>query len=138
MSLGCAETAAVFSVIYAGANAYQLLVRYESAHEKARLFSEIAGGGKTSFTLRIARAVFYLAAPLAYLWAMICADLPGTFLIAAGAKFWVSSFLGMRTEGRLLRGAEYLPRDHVLSRIDAIANLAVAAIAVWLILRQWM
>lgn len=138
MSLACAETAAVFSVIYAGANVYQLLVRYESAREKARQFSEIAGGGRSPASLRVMRALFYLGAPIAYLWAMICAGLPGPFLIAAGAKFWVSSFVGMRTEGRLLRGAEYAERDHAVSRFDAIANLAVAATAVWFVLKIWI
>jgi hypothetical protein len=138
MSLGCAKTAAVFSVIYAGTNVYQLLVRYESAREKARMFSEIAGGGQSPASLRIIRALFYLAAPIAYLWALICAEVPGTFLVAAGLKFWVSSLLGMRTEGRLLRGAEYLERDHWITRIDSAVNIAVAACAVWLILQNWL
>lgn len=138
MSLACAKTAAVFSVIYAGANAYQLLVRYASAREKARLFSEIAGGGGGTLSLRLVRGLFYLAAPIAYLWALICAGLPVVFLIAAGVKFWVSSLLGVRMEGRLLRGKEYRERDHLASRLDALANLAVAIAAVWLILARWI
>jgi hypothetical protein len=137
MSLTCAKTAAVFSVIYAGANAHQLLSNFESVREKARQFSEIAGGEGGPARLRVVRALFYLAAPLLYLWSLLCAGLPGVFLIAAGAKFWVSSLVGMRSEARLLRGGEYGRRDHWTARADAAANLLLAAAAVWLILRAW-
>jgi hypothetical protein len=137
MSVGCAKTAAVLSVLYAGVNAHQLLAVFADVREKARLFSEIAGGAGGPSRLRLVRALFYLAAPLAYLWSMVCAGLPGAFLIAAGAKFWLSSFVGLRTERRLLRGEEYRARDHRLARVDALLNIALAAGAVWLILAMW-
>jgi hypothetical protein len=137
MSVTCAKSAAVFSVIYAGVNAHQLFANFDHVREKARLFSEIAAGEGAPARLRIVRALFYLAAPLLYLWTMVCAGLPGVFLVAAGAKFWLSSFLGLRTEHRLLRGEEYRARDHRLARADAILNIALAAGAVWLILKAW-
>lgn len=137
MSLACAKVAAVLSVVYAGVNAYQLTARLEDVREKARLFAEVAGGGESSGRLRLVRALFYLAAPLAYLWSLVCAGLPGALLIAAGLKFWMSSFVGIRTERRLLRGQEYGTGDHTLSRVDAGLNLALAAAAVWLILERW-
>jgi hypothetical protein len=88
--------------------------------------------------LRLVRALFYLAAPLAYLWSLIGAGLPGFFLVAAGAKFWMSSFVGIRTEHRLLRGEDYSRGDHRLSRVDAVLNVILAAAAVWLLLRIWL
>jgi hypothetical protein len=137
MSVGCAKTAAVFSVIYAGVNAYQLLANFSDVRDKAKMFAEIAGGEGGTGRLRIVRAIFYLAAPLLYLWTLICAGLPGAFLITAGIKFWVSSFIGVRTEHRLLRGEEYSRRDHNIARSDAAANIVLAAGAVWLILGRW-
>lgn len=137
MSLGCAKTAAVFSVIYAGINVYQLLAQYDAVRDKAKMFSEIAAGDGGTWQLKVVRALFYLAAPLAYLWALVCSGLPLVFLVVAGAKFWVSSLVGLRTEHRLIRGEEYGPGDHRASRLDAAANLALAAAAVWLILKTW-
>lgn len=137
MSLACAKAAAVLSVVYAGVNVYQLTARLESVREKARLFAAVAGGEGASGRLRFVRALFYLAAPLFYLWALVCADLPGLLLIAAGLKFWMSSFLGIRTEQRLLRGMDYEARDHAFARLDAALNIALAAAAVWWILRVW-
>jgi hypothetical protein len=137
MSIGCAKTAAVFSVIYAGVNLYQILARFEAVRDKAKLFAEIAAAEGGAARLRIVRALFYLAAPLLYLWTLNCAGLPGAFLIAAGLKFWASSFVGVRTEHRLLRGVEYSVGDHRLARLDAAANIALAIVAVWLILAVW-
>jgi len=138
MSLFQAKLAAVLSVVYAGMNAYQLTSGYEAVREKARLFSEIAAGEGASWRLRLVRALFYLAAPLLYLLTMIGAGLPGILLIAAGVKFWMSSFVGIRTEHRLLRGEDYTPGDHRLSRVDAALNLALAAAVVWQVLEVWM
>jgi hypothetical protein len=137
ISVTCAKTAAVFSVIYAGVNAHQLLANFADVREKAKQFSEIAAGEGGTARLRIVRARFYLAAPLAYLWTMVCAGLPGPFLIAAGAKFWMSSFIGIRTEHRQLRGEDYGARDHGAARFDAMLNIALAIGAVWLILARW-
>jgi len=137
VSLLNAKFAAVIAVVYAGMNLHQLLSNYEHVREKARLFSEIAAGAGGSIRLRVVRALFYLAAPLLWLMTMIGAGLPGLFLVAAGAKFWMSSFAGIRTEHRLLRGQEYTRGDHLLSRIDASLNIALAATAVWLILLRW-
>jgi hypothetical protein len=137
MSVSCAKSAAVFSVIYVGVNAHQLFANFDRVREKARLFAEIAAGEGTPARLRIVRALFYLAAPLLYLWTMVCAGLPGAFLVAAGAKFWLSSFLGMRTEHRLLRGGEYGSGDHRLARADAVLNITLGVGAIWLILRVW-
>jgi hypothetical protein len=137
MSVGCAKTAAVFSVIYAGVNLYQMLAHFDDVRDKAKMFAEIAAGEGGTGRLRVVRALFYLAAPLLYLWTLICAGLPGAFLVTAGAKFWISSFIGVRTEHRLIRGEEYSTRDHNISRIDAAANIALAAGAVWLILATW-
>jgi hypothetical protein len=138
MSVGCAKTAAVFSVLYAGVNLHQLLAHFDAVREKARLFSEIAAGQGGSLRLRLVRALFYLAAPLAYLWSLMCAEVPGLFLVIAGAKFWVSSFVGIRTEHRLVRGEEYSLRDHHVSRVDAVLNLALAGSAIWMVLNRWM
>jgi hypothetical protein len=137
VSLLSAKFAAVFGVVYAGMNVHQLLSNYEHVREKARLFSEIAAGAGGTMRLRFVRALFYLAAPLLWLWTMIGAGLPGTFLVAAGAKFWMSSFAGIRTEHRLLRGQEYSKGDHLLSRVDAALNIVLAVGAVWLIVRIW-
>ena len=137
MSLGCAKTAAVFSVVYAGINVYQILANYEAVREKARLFSEIAAEPGAASRLRIVRGLFYVAAPLAYLWTLLCAGLPALFLAVAGLKFWISAFLGVRAEARLLRGIEYAPSDHRSAKLDAFANLALAVAAVWAILRVW-
>jgi hypothetical protein len=133
-----AKMAAVLSVIYGGANAYQLLSRYDDVREKSRIFSEmVAAAGGSTGRLRVVRAFFYIVPPLCYLWALRGAGIPGLFLVAAGVKFGVSSFLGIGTEKRLLRGGEYRPLDHVIARADATLNLALAALAVWLILRAW-
>lgn len=137
MSLTCAKTAAVFSVLYAGANAHQLFESFESVREKARLFSEIAAGDGGTGRLRLVRVLFYLAAPLLYLWTMVCAGLPGALLIAAGVKFWVSSWLGVRAEKRLLQGREYRRRDYWTARSDAAVNVVLAAAAVWFLLATW-
>ena len=137
MSLFQAKLAAVLSVVYAGLNVYQCTSGYEAVKEKARLFSEVAAGEGGSWRLRLVRALFYLAAPLIYLGTMVGAGLPGVFLVVAGAKFWMSSFVGIRTEHRLLRGEEYSRKDHTLSRIDAVLNVALAVGAVWLVLRVW-
>jgi hypothetical protein len=138
MSLFQAKLAAVFSVVYAGMNVYQLTSAYEAVRDKARMFSEIAAGESSSWRLRLVRALFYLAAPLLYLMTMIGAGLPGLLLVAAGAKFWMSSFVGLRTEHRLLRGEEYTPRDHALSRLDAGLNIALAGAVVWQVLDVWL
>jgi len=138
MSLACAKTAAVFSVVYAGINAYQLWADYAAVREKARLFSEIASAEGAAVRLRIVRGLFYVAAPLAYLWTMLCAGLPTVFLAVAGLKFWVSAFLGVRAEARLLRGLEYTLSDHRSAKLDALANVGLAAAAVWVILRTWV
>lgn len=137
MSLFQAKLMAVFSVIYAGINVYQFTSGYAAVREKAHVFAAIAGQEGVSWRLRFVRALFYLAAPLVYLWTMIGAGLPGAFLVAAGAKFWMSSFTGLRTEHRLLRGEEYSPRDHALARLDALLNIVLAGAAVWLVLRLW-
>ena len=137
MSLACAKAAAVFSVAYAGINVYQLLADYPAVREKARLFSEIASVEGAAARLRIVRGLFYVAAPLAYLWTLLCAGVPVWFLAAAGLKFWVSAFLGVRAEARLLRGLDYAPADHSAARLDALANLGLSAAAVWVILRAW-
>lgn len=139
MSLFQAKLAAVLSVVYAGMNVYQLTSGYEAVREKARMFSEIAAGeAASSWRLRLVRGLFYLAAPLAYLLTMIGAGVPGALLIAAGAKFWMSSFVGIRTEHRLLRGEDYTPGDHRLSRIDAALNIALAGAVVWQVLEAWL
>jgi hypothetical protein len=133
-----AKSAAVLSVVYAGANAFQFLSCYEEAREKSRIFSEwVAEAGGAIARLRVVRAFFYLIAPLCYLWALRGAGIPGAFLLATGAKFGVSSLLGIGTEKRLLRGEEYRPRDHVVARVDATLNIFLAVAAVWLILRAW-
>src|SRR5690606_41380075 len=109
----------------------------EADRATARLSAERAGAEGGTWRLRLVRALFYLAAPLAYLWTMIGAGLPGPFLVVAGGKFWASSFAGLRTEHRLLRGEEYTPRDHALSRFDALLNIALAFAAIWLVLSVW-
>ena len=138
MSLFQAKLAAVLSVVYAGMNVYQFTSGYEAVREKARMFSEIAAGQSSSWRLRLVRALFYLAAPLVYLMTMIGAGLPGALLIAAGIKFWMSSFVGIRTEHRLLRGEDYTLGDHRLSRIDAVLNIALAGAVVWQVLDTWL
>jgi hypothetical protein len=137
MSLLSAKFAAVLSVVYAGVNLHQLLAGYAQVREKAQMFSEIAAGQGGTFRLRLVRALFYLVAPLTYLYTMIGAGLPGIFLVAAGAKFWMSSFAGIRTEHRLLRGQEYRPGDHLLARVDAALNITLAATAIWLLIKIW-
>lgn len=137
MSLFQAKLAAVFSVVYVGMNVYQLMGDYQAVKEKARLFSEIAAGEGTTWRLRLVRALFYLAGPLVYLFTMIGAGLPGSLLVAAGAKFWMSSFVGIRAEHRLLRGADYTPADHRLARVDSGLNVALGVAAIWLVLRLW-
>jgi hypothetical protein len=136
-SLAYAKAASVLSVLYAGANVYPLWARFRDVREKALQFAAIAGGAGGSGRLRVVRALFYLAAPLVYLWTLMNAGLPVLFLAAAGSKFWLSSFFGLRTEHRLLHGGDYRTRDHVLSRLDALANVALAVLAVWLIVRRW-
>src|SRR5690554_7932638 len=138
MSLFQAKLMAVFSVVYAGINVHQFTSAYDAVQEKAQLFAEIAGTEGVSWRLRLVRALFYLAAPLVYLFTMIGAGLPGSFLVVAGIKFWMSSFTGLRTERRLLRGEGYSPRDHALARFDALLNVALACGAIWLVLRVWM
>lgn len=137
MSLFQAKLTAVFSVVYVGMNVYQLLGDYEGVREKARLFSEIASGEGSSWRLRLVRALFYLAAPLVYLLVMIGAGVPGMLLVAAGVKFWMSSFVGIRTEHRLLRGADYSPGDHRLARVDGTLNIALGVAVIWMVLRVW-
>lgn len=137
MSLAWAKTAAVLSVVYAGINVYQMLADYDAVREKARMFAEIAAEEGAAARLRIVRGLFYVAAPLAYLWTLLSAGLPVPFLVLAGAKFWVSAFLGVRAEARLLRGHDYEPGDHRSARLDAIANIGLAGLAVWLILQAW-
>jgi hypothetical protein len=138
MSLFQAKLMAVFSVVYAGVNFYQLTANYDAVKEKARLFSEIAAGDGGSWRLRFVRALFYLITPLVYLYTMIGAGLPGLFLVTAGAKFWMSSFIGIRTEHRLIRGEEYALKDHRLARVDAVLNMTLAGVAIWLVLRVWL
>ncbi len=138
MTLLAAKVAAVLSVIYAGANAYQLFSRYDEVREKSRVFADLVeAAGGAGFRLRAVRALFYLLAPLCYLWALLWAGVPVAFLLVAGAKLGVSSFLGIGTEKKLLRGGEYTARDHGVARLDAALNIALAAAAVWLILRAW-
>jgi hypothetical protein len=136
-SIEYAKAAAVLSVIYAGANVMPLWARFEDVREKAVQFAVIAAGAGGSGRLRLIRGLFYLGAPLLYLWVLMNAGLPVVFLAAAGAKFWFSSLLGLRVEQRLLSGGEYRTRDHIWSRIDAFANLALAALAVVLVFRRW-
>ena len=137
-SVEYAKAAAVLSVIYAGANVLPIWARFEDVREQAIQFAVIAAGAGGTGRLRLIRALFYLAAPLVYLWTWIGAGLPVIFLAVAGAKFWLSSLLGLRTEQRLLRGEEYRVRDHAWARADAILNLTLAAFAVGLILRHWI
>ena len=136
-SVEYAKAAAVLSVLYAGANVLPVWARFNDVREKAVQFAVIAAGAGGSGRLRFIRALFYLAAPLVYLWTLMEAGLPVVFLAVAGAKFWLSSLLGLRTEQRLLRGEEYRLRDHRWARADAVLNLALAAFAVGLILRRW-
>jgi hypothetical protein len=136
-SIGYAKAAAVLSVVYAGTNVIPLWARFEDVRAKALQFAVIAAGAGGSSRLRLVRALFYLGAPLVYLWALMEAGLPLIFLTAAGVKFWLSSLLGLRTEQRLLRGGEYRLRDHTWSRVDAFANLALAAAAVFLVFKRW-
>ena len=136
-SLEYAKAASVLSVVYAGANVYPLWARFEDVRQKAVQFAVIAAGATGSGRLRLVRALFYLAAPLAYLWTLMGAGLPVVFLAGAGAKFWLSSLLGLRTEQRLLRGEDYRARDHAWSRADALANLALAVGAVLLVFKRW-
>jgi hypothetical protein len=136
-SLEYAKAAAVLSVVYAGANVYPLWARFEDVRAKAVQFAVIAAGNAGSGRLRVVRALFYLAAPLVYLWTLMGAGLPVLFLAVAGAKFWISSLLGLRTEQRLLRGGEYRPRDHAWSRADALANAGLAVAAVLLVFKRW-
>ena len=136
-SVEYAKAAAVLSVLYAGANVLPLWARFEDVREKAVQFAVIAAGAGGTGRLRFIRGLFYLAAPLAYLWCLMGAGLPVIFLALAGAKFWLSSLLGLRVEQRLLRGEEYRPRDHVWSKIDALANVLLAGVAVLLVLRRW-
>ncbi len=138
-SLLWAKVAAVLSVIYAGANAYQFLSSHDDVREKSRVFAElVAETGGAGTRLNLTRAFFYLVAPLCYLFALRGAGLSGAFLLAAGAKFALSSALGVGTEQKLLRGGEYSTRDHLLTRLDAALNMLLAAGAVWLILRTWV
>jgi len=134
-SLEWAKAAAVLSVLYGGANVYPLWARFEDTRAKAAEFAVIASGG--GGPVRVTRAVLYLFAPLAYLWSLLAAGLHPAFLAVAGIKFWVSSLLGLRTEHRLLRGAEYRVADHRASRLDAVSNIVLAAAAVALLLRSW-
>lgn len=136
-TLDYAKIAAVLSVLYAGVNVYPLWARFEDVRDKAVQFAAVAAGAAGSGRLRAVRALFYLAAPLAYLWTLMGAGLRVPFLALAGVKFWFSALLGLRTEQRLLRGGEYRARDHAWSRGDALANLCLAAAAVWLVLRRW-
>jgi hypothetical protein len=137
MSLGCAKTAAVFSVIFAGINLYQMTAGYHGVREKAAAFSEIAREVGAASRIIFMRMLLYVIAPLIYLWTMLCAGLPLAFLIVAGVKFWISSFLGIWTERRLIAGMEYAPADHIRARADASANIVLAASAIWLILTLW-
>jgi hypothetical protein len=133
-----AKSAAVLSVIYGGANAHQFLSCYADVRAKSRVFAEmVAEAGGSVARLRAVRAVLYLVAPLCYLWALRGAGIPGAFLAVTGAKFGVSSLLGIGTEKRILRGGDYRLLDHRLARIDAVLNLTLAALAVWLILKAW-
>jgi hypothetical protein len=133
-----AKLAAVLSVIYGGANAYQFMSRHAEVREKCRVFAAmVAEAGGAGGRLRLIRCLFYVITPLCYLGALRGAGIPGIFLITTAAKFGVSSLLGIGTEKRLLRGGDYRPLDHVIARTDAMLNITVAAAAVWLILRRW-
>jgi hypothetical protein len=136
-SFASAKLAAVLSVVYAGFNILPLWAGFAEVRDKAVQFAVIAAGAGGSSRLRVVRALFYLAAPLAYLWTLVGAGLPFAFLALAGAKFWMSSLLGLRTEQRILRGREYRPRDHAWARADAVLNIALAVAAVILIFRRW-
>ena len=136
-TLAYAKISVVLSVVYAGANLYPLWARFEDVRDKALQFAVIAAGAGGSGRLRVVRGLFYLAAPLVYLWSLMSAGLPVVFLAVAGSKFWLSSMLGLRTEQRLLRGGEYRTRDHLFSRADAVANVTLAVVAVVLIFRRW-
>ncbi len=138
MSLGCAKTAAVFSVIFAGINVYQMTAGYHGVREKAAAFSEIVRETGAYGRVAFMRMLLYVVAPLIYLWTLLCAGLPLAFLIAAAVKFWLSSFLGIWTERKLIAGMDYAPADHVRARADAAANLVLGAAAIWLILSLWM
>jgi hypothetical protein len=133
-SLLWAKVASVLSVLYAGANLYQLFAKLEDVRQRAKQFSAVAGNAEHSGRLRVVRALFYLGAPLAYLAALLASGLPAAFLAVAGVKFWVSAIFGLATEQRLLRGEEYRVRDHRFSRIDALLNLALAGTAVFFLL----
>lgn len=137
MSIGCAKTAAVFSVVFAGINVYQLLANFGDVREKARLFAEVIAETGGTGRLRLMRVLLYVVAPLIYLWTLLCAGLPVVFLIVAAIKFWVSSFLGTWTERRLLAGGEYRASDHARARADAAANIVLAGSAIWLVLAVW-
>jgi hypothetical protein len=134
-TLGWAKAAAVLSVIYGGVNVYQFWAGFAETRAKAAEFAAIASGG--GGPLRFTRAVFYLAAPLLYLWSLLSAGLPVWFLAVAGAKFWATSILGLRTEHRLIRGEEYRLADHRAARLDAASNFLLAVVAILLILRRW-
>ena len=133
--LACAKVAAVLSVFFGGINLHQLWTNLENVRARVKQFQAVAGDPANSARLRLVRMFFYLGAPLGYLGALLGAGLPTVFLSAAAAKLWLSAWLGLSTERRLLRGGEYRPRDHFLSRLDAGFNLALAAAAVRLLLR---
>ncbi|MCD6024536.1 MAG: hypothetical protein K0Q91_1452 [Fibrobacteria bacterium] len=136
-TLAYAKIAAVLSVLYAGVNLYPLWARFEDVRNKAVQFAVVAAGAAGSGRLRAVRALFYLAAPLAYLWTLMGAGLPVPFLALAGAKFWFSALLGLHTEQRLLRGEEYRTRDHAWARGDALANVCLAVAAICLVFKRW-
>ena len=133
--LACAKLAAVLSVFFGGMNLHQVFAKIEKVRMRVKQFQAVAGDPENSARLRLVRAFFYLGAPLGYLGALLGAGLPTVFLSAAAAKLWLSALLGLSTERRLLRGGDYRPRDHFLSRLDAGLNLALAAGAVRLLLR---
>ena len=136
-SLACAKAAAVFSVVYAGVNIFQLTAQIEDVRGRAQQFATIAGDHAHTVRLWSIRVFFYLGVPLAFLGMLECAGLAPLYLFSAAAKFLLSAVFGFITEQRLIRGGEYRVWDHHLSRFDAILNLLVAAGAIGLILRLW-
>jgi len=132
--LGYAKAAAVLSVVYAGMNIFQVLSGLEDVRRRAAQFRAVAGDPEQAGRLVFIRALFYLGLPLLYLGTLLGAGIPEIVLFAAGGKLWLSTILGLAVERRLLRGGEYRPRDHLLSRLDACLNLLMTAAVILFLL----
>ena len=132
--LGYAKAAAVLSVVYAGMNIFQVLSGLEDVRRRAAQFRAVATDPEQAGRLLFIRALFYLGLPLLYLGTLLGAGIPDIVLFVVGSKLWLSTILGLAVERRLLRGGEYRPRDHLLSRLDACFNLLMTAMVVLLLL----